>query len=107
MPTLEVTKAAHPGFHSRWTRPVVSDSSEAHILLFTDVESLESAKEKLAADESVTAVDYQGMRSAKKNANAVDNRQLFLKFDAPKEDAEVKELDENIVSTTFTHNNRM
>jgi hypothetical protein len=66
-PTLDETKQLLPGFHSRTSRPIGNNPSAlAHILLFTDVESLEAAKIKLEADESVESVDYMGMRSAKK-----------------------------------------
>ncbi len=59
-----------PNLHSRITRPTGKDStSTAHVLLFTDLESLESAKVKLDKDPNVEATDYMGMRSAKKQVN--------------------------------------
>lgn len=67
VPTLEETGKELPGFHSRSTRPTGKDStSTAHILLFTDVESLEAAKLKLDKDSNVESTDYMGLRSAKK-----------------------------------------
>jgi len=76
-PTLDETKQLLPGFHSRTSRPIGNNpNSLAHILLFTDVESLEAAKIKLEADESVESVDYMGMRSAKKQVIYI----LFMHF---------------------------
>ena len=67
VPTLEETTKQYPGFHSRSTRPTGKDSSStAHILLFTDIESLEAAKVKLDKDDNVESTDYMGFRSAKK-----------------------------------------
>ena len=129
-PTLDETKQLLPGFHSRTSRPLGSNPSAlAHILLFTDLESLEAAKIKLEADESVESVDYMGMRSARKQviyfihafiysfsyyiisllflqADVKEARQLFLRFEEPREEGEVKELDEKIVSATVVNNNK-
>jgi len=66
-PTLEETKRKLPNFHSRIRRPTGKDSaSTAHVLLFTDLESLETAKVKLDKDPNVEATDYMGMKSASK-----------------------------------------
>ena len=66
-PTLEETKRQLRNFHSRIRRPTGKDStSTAHVLLFTDVESLEAAKVKLDQNPNVEATDYMGMKSAKK-----------------------------------------
>merc|ERR1711911_271617 len=51
-PSVEDTKEQIPGFHSRHTRPTGAGADTvAHILLFTDIESLEAAKVKLSEDE--------------------------------------------------------
>lgn len=106
-PTLEDTKQNLNGFHSRTSRPVGKDPGTlAHILLFTDVESLEAAKTKLEVDDNVESVDYMGMRSAKKQPDVKETRQLYLRFEEPLEEAEVKELDEKIVSVTVIKNNK-
>lgn len=106
-PTLDETKQLLPGFHSRTSRPIGNNPSTlAHILLFTDVESLEAAKVKLEADESVESVDYMGMRSARKQADVKEARQLYLRFEEPQEEGEVKELDEKMVSATVIKNNK-
>merc|ERR1712136_67115 len=101
-PSVEDTKQQIPGFHSRHTRPTGAGAdSVAHILLFKDVESLEAAKVKLSEDENVESVDYMGIRSAKKQPNAIENRQLYLKFDAKKEEDAIKEIDDRIESVEF------
>merc|ERR1711911_297793 len=65
-PSVEDTKEQIPGFHSRHTRPTGAGADTvAHILLFTDIESLEAAKVKLSEDENVESIDYMGIRSAK------------------------------------------
>jgi len=97
-PTVEETKEQLAGFHSRHTRPTGTNNQTSHILLFTDVESLEAAKVKLTEDENVETVDYMGLRSSKKQPNAIENRQLYLKFDEQKEEDVIKALDERIVS---------
>merc|ERR1712137_611172 len=101
-PSVEDTKEQIPGFHSRHTRPTGAGADTvAHILLFTDIESLEAAKVKLSEDENVESIDYMGIRSAKKQPNAIENRQLYLKFDAKKEEEAIKEIDERIESVEF------
>lgn len=109
-PSFDETKEQHPGFHSRHTRPTGvfaangangTSNSVAHILLFTSVESLEAAKAKLSEDDNVESVDYMGLRSAKKQPNCIENRQLYLKFDGVKEEQTIKDMDERIVSVEF------
>jgi len=50
-------------------------------------------------------VDYMGMRSNKKQADVKETRQLYLRFDGPREEADVRELDDKIVSVTVVKNN--
>jgi len=52
--------------HSMRTRPPGKESSNpsAKILLFRDVEALESAKLKLDVDPNVKSTDYMGMKAA-------------------------------------------
>lgn len=42
-----------------------------------------------------------GIRSAKKQPNAIENRQLYLKFDSKKEEDAIKEIDERIEAVEF------
>jgi len=66
-PTMEETKQLLPNVHSRIRRPTGKYStSTAHVLLFTNLESLEAGKIKLDKDPNVEATDYVGRRSAKK-----------------------------------------
>ena len=66
IPTLEETEQQFPNFHSRNAHLTGEESlnRRAHILLFKDLESLESAKSKLDDDPNVQSTDYRGMRSA-------------------------------------------
>lgn len=122
---MEETKKELPGFHSRSSRPTGKDStSTAHILLFTDVESMEAAKIKLEKNPDVESIDYMGLRSSKKQVgifkrrscfyktkffndfiffqpDCLENRQLYLKFDSVQSEATIKELDSQIEAVEF------
>lgn len=62
VPSEEETMKQLSGLHSRFTK---TNDASAQYLLFKDLESLESAKEKLEKDDNVSSVDYNGMRSSK------------------------------------------
>ena len=66
VPTLEETKKTLEGVHSRVSRPIKDATGDCHILLFTTLEALETAKVKLESDSNVESVDYMGSKSAKK-----------------------------------------
>lgn len=55
-------------FHAMSTQQPTGKNSnpKAYILLFKDLESLESAKVKLDDDPDVESTDYMGMKSAEK-----------------------------------------
>ena len=67
----ELTKL--PGFHS-FVKP--EKMGNVRIVLFTDIESLESARDILNEHENVESVDLVGLRSAKKQVNKLHRSSL-------------------------------
>lgn len=105
VPTIEETKQKLTGFHTRTTRPSGKDSSAVvHILMFTDIESVDAAKAILETDDNVDTVEFMGFRSGKKGTEAECN-QLYLRFESPKDENAVKQLDEKIQSVEFKKEN--
>ena len=66
VPTLAESKKALNGLHSS------TPSKNGTILLFTSMEALEDAKDKLDVDQNVKSVDYMGVRS--------ENHQVKIQF---------------------------
>lgn len=73
VPLIEDTKKQLAGFHSRVTRPSGKDSAGVlHVLMFTDIESLDAAKTVLEGDENVETVEFMGFRSGKKGVRELE-----------------------------------
>lgn len=67
VPSVEDTKKQLSKFHTRTTRPAGKDSDKVvHILMFTDMESVDAAKVVLEKDENIESVEFMGFRSGKK-----------------------------------------
>lgn len=66
------------------------------IILFRDLESLEAARKILDAKENVKSTDHMGMKSAKKQSDSMENRQLYLRFAKPYVEDDVAKLDTKI-----------
>ncbi|XP_032795025.2 U3 small nucleolar RNA-associated protein 25 [Daphnia magna] len=99
IPTEEELLKQLPGFHSRFQK---SPDSADYFLLFKDIESLEAAKTNLEEDDTVTSVDYMGLRAERYLPESLENRQVFLQFYSEQEDEEaVKKIDDKIVSVKF------
>ncbi|KZS04831.1 Uncharacterized protein APZ42_032180 [Daphnia magna] len=99
IPTEEELLKQLPGFHSRFQK---STDSADYFLLFKDIESLEAAKTNLEEDDTVTSVDYMGLRAERYLPESLENRQVFLQFYSEQEDEEaVKKIDDKIVSVKF------
>lgn len=64
VPSLDYMKTKFEGFHSRSTVKKNSNIT-SQIILFSSIESLESAKAKLEKDEHVESVDFVGINSSK------------------------------------------
>jgi hypothetical protein len=64
VPSLDYMRTNFEGFHSRSTIKKTAKVT-SQILLFTSIESLESAKAKLENDEHVESADFVGMNSSK------------------------------------------
>ncbi|XP_046657406.1 keratin, type II cytoskeletal 1-like [Daphnia pulicaria] len=83
-----------PGFHSISTP--FSEKEILRIILFRDLESLEAARKILDAHENVKSTDQMGMKSAKKQSDSLESRQVYLRFAKPYVEDDVKTLDPKI-----------
>uniref|UniRef100_A0A0N8BGC4 Uncharacterized protein n=1 Tax=Daphnia magna TaxID=35525 RepID=A0A0N8BGC4_9CRUS len=83
-----------PGFHSLSTP--YNEKEIIRIILFRDLESLEAARKILDAKENVKATDHMGMKSAKKQSDSLESRQVYLRFAKPYVEDDVKKLDTKI-----------
>lgn len=79
MPSVEETKQKLTGFHTRTTRPSGKDSSAVvHILMFTDIESVDASKTILESDDNVESVEFMGFRSGKKGVRQSFNYSISV-----------------------------
>ncbi|XP_057378395.1 keratin, type II cytoskeletal 1-like [Daphnia carinata] len=83
-----------PGFHSLSTP--YNEKEIIRIILFRDLESLEAARKILDAQENVKSTDHMGMKSAKKQSDSLESRQIYLRFAKPYVEDDVKKLDTKI-----------
>ncbi|XP_046657384.1 RGG repeats nuclear RNA binding protein B-like [Daphnia pulicaria] len=84
------------GFHS--LNPPPNKKEKERIMLFRDLESLETAKLFLDAHKNVKSTNLMGLKSFKRQgSNSSDNCRLFLRFDKAHDEDAVKQLDSKIL----------